>query len=156
MGLVFHSGFETGDFAEWASTTGAPEVQSTIKKTGTYAMRCNTSAATAFVSAGALSAGQANFNLFITTAPDNEIKIMERGTTVNIRLTSDRYLKLYDGDSLLDTGTTQLPLSVFKRISFVVSDQIAHVSIDGVEELSGTYATISGEWLFGEIGRAHV
>lgn len=42
MAITSHDGFETGDFGAWATVVGSPTVQSTIKKTGTYAMRCDT------------------------------------------------------------------------------------------------------------------
>jgi hypothetical protein len=38
---AFRSGFETGDFSEWTSTTGTPTVQTTQKNSGTYAMKAD-------------------------------------------------------------------------------------------------------------------
>ena len=44
MAIAFHSGFECGNTIEWVSVTtldgGTLTIQSSIKKTGAYAMRC--------------------------------------------------------------------------------------------------------------------
>lgn len=144
-GLTFHSGFETGDFAEWDSALGSVSVQSITKKTGNYAMRCNPSAFFGFVYKSG-SPYRLTVYLYIATAPNTDCSILGAWGATYVSLSSDRYLKLYDG-GIEDTGSTQLSTSTWYRISLCLdaANDTAKVYLDGVEECSSS--TISGNIL---------
>ena len=79
---LFQDGFESGDFSNWDSNSGAVSVQNTIKKTGAYAMKVlpvNLNAS--FVSKDFLSAeGMDNyvidFDLYVKTIPSDLTEIV--------------------------------------------------------------------------------
>lgn len=142
MALIFHSGFEAGDFSEWAGSYGAVSIQGATKKTGDYAMRCNPSGA---VAVNAVHSGnlpkRTSVYMRIASAPDIETPIMgSPGSGASVWLTPDRYLKLYDTITLKDTGSTQLALNTWYRIS--LSGDFANDSVKAylnrVEECSST------------------
>ena len=140
MALTFHSGFEGGNTFEWSGVTGTPSIQSTIKKTGSYAMRANTSATTANVSAN-LTVAPVQFSVYVRvdTLPASDTMIVGSGLDANgayIYLTSTGYLKLQDGSTptLRGTSATQLSTGQFYRISGTLdtTNDKGYVWIDGV------------------------
>ena len=141
MALVFFSGFETGDFAEWPSVTGSPSVVEAdgwgAPKTGIYAMRCNTSNATAFaIHLDSADGGRATFYLYIVDAPSANCIILGGPGGVQVYLTTTRYLALYYGGGEEDVGDTQLSLNTWYRISLGCNDagHDATLYLNGSEE----------------------
>lgn len=112
-----------------------------IKHTGDYAMRCNTSVEKAYATATTLEAPHASFYLRIASAPSADTIITGvRDHCAWIELTSDRYLKLYDPVGLIGTSSTQLQLHTWYRIEFsgtVGLGGTVKVFITGTEEISG-------------------
>lgn len=141
MALVFLSGFETGDFGEWSSTTGSPAVVGTQKKTGDYAMQCDTTggAATAYVTAHSGETQRGTFYLRIATAPSALCRIFGGigGGDLNIRLDTDRHIDLYNSNDASRLGTTELALNTWYRISFGIDGSYkGTVYLNGVVEHS--------------------
>lgn len=121
MALAFHSGFEGGNTFEWLSVTGTPSIQSIIKKTGAYAMRCNTSADTAYVSTA--SSVQLSFYLYIDTLPDVSILLNNLLITVaqlTLQLTTGGQIKVYDDNTLRGTSSSVLAEDTWYRISATI------------------------------------
>lgn len=144
--MVFHSGFEGGSTFEWSSATGTYSIQTGIKRTGAYAMRCNPSAGTGYVTSGITTGRRVTFYLYIATAPNATIRIAGSTTTgqANIRLNSTRYLLLYDGNTSRGTSTTQLALSTWYRVSADLgAGSAAWLAINGTKEVSGQTITTS-------------
>lgn len=136
--MVFHSGFESGDSLEWSSTWGSFSIQTSIKRTGTYAMRCAPATSPEYVDAGA-TANRGTFYLYITTAPSIETIIAGRNSTSSIRITATpMYIKLYDGSLDVGTSTTQLATGTWYRISFGRGSANVAVYIDGTQEILTT------------------
>ena len=126
MGLLFHSGFETGDFTEWGSTTGSPEVQSTIKKTGTYAMRCNIDYSTA---TGPISIDNfsGSFYLLVSIAPTSSIHLTYVSCQSNtlygaarIKLSNELKVGFVGSGGAVSYGTTILSLDTWYRLSWYI------------------------------------
>src|SRR3990172_2226624 len=68
--LVFHSGFEGGNTFEWSSVVGTVTVQSAIKKTGSYAMRVqSTTTAGAYVVPSAMTIKRFSFYIYPAALP---------------------------------------------------------------------------------------
>lgn len=135
--MIFHSGFESGDSLEWSSTWGTFSIQTSIKRTGTYAMRCGATSPV-YVDAGA-TANRGTFYLYIATAPSIETIIAGRNSTSSIRLTATpMYIKLYDGSLDVGTSTTQLAIGTWYRISFGRGSANVAVYIDGTQEILTT------------------
>jgi len=87
-------------------------------KTGDYAMRCDTSAAMAFAT-GSGNPNRVKVSIYIVSAPDGTTIIIGDNTanTANVRLTSTRYLELYNADTKKgNTGSTQLALNTWYDI----------------------------------------
>ncbi|MBA7661331.1 hypothetical protein ES703_69346 [subsurface metagenome] len=153
MGLVFHSGFETGDFAEWY-ITGSPEVQSVVKNTGDYALKCDTTGGPALASLSPVTEAthvyRGTVYFRVDVAPSEECTIIGTMAMINIRLTTDRYLTTHDVTTLKDTGSTQLVLGTWYRISWsLIVDNTVKVYLSGKEECS---ATIGDVWILPVIG----
>mgnify|MGYP001566849821 FL=1 len=155
-------GFESGDTSECNSTSGTFSVQTSVKRTGAYALRCNptttatgrvtvgrllATGATTVASTGAATAAYFRFYFRFDTAPasnDEPILAEIQLSSVEIRLTSAGKLAAYDINGiLLATGATTLSSGTFYRIEFKsdvssVTDEVWEVKIDGVSEISGT------------------
>lgn len=140
MALIFHSGFETGDFSEWVLIFGSPAVVETQKKTGIYAMQCDTTggAATAYVVKSTPDDRRLTVYIYISTAPNVEAIILGSVgmSYCNIRLTDDRHLTLYIDTTLKDTGSNQLALNTWYRISLSVTGDEAYGYLNGTLEVS--------------------
>lgn len=85
MALLFFSGFETGYFStEMLSPSALPNrpvIQNTIKKTGTYAVRCNTADEPCAFSAAMLPYKRLTFWLYVASFPlpeDDWVPIVNR------------------------------------------------------------------------------
>ena len=135
--LVFHSGFESGSTFEWSTVTGAPQIQTSIKRTGAYGMRCIPSTSPEYVDNAAAISSRGTFYLYVAVASSIETIICGRTSTSSIRTTATNYITLYDGSAIRGTSTTQLALSTWYRISFGRdSSGNGAVYIDGTQEIS--------------------
>ena len=122
-------------------------------KTGTYAMRCNTAAATAYVTSPVKVFYRGTCWLHIGSSPSAETRIIAGWNgavdNYNVRLTADRYLKLYNADTLVGTGGTQLATGTWYRISFASNN----IYLNGNAEITGSF-TPAGDTLRVGIGTA--
>lgn len=160
-------GFETGDASELSALVGTASIQSTVKRTGSYALRSNpTTTGTGYGAVPpALNAngtqkggttGVSNlylrFYLRIDTLPaasDEEIAwIATEATTatfIQFRVTSAGLVKMYKNHAsptVVATGTTVLSTGIFYRLEIHLGANSAtapyELKIDGVSEFSGT------------------
>jgi hypothetical protein len=126
MALNFHSGFEFQSMTsgvEFATVTGSPTISTTTKYSGNAAMRCNPTAATAFVTTHEVVAPEStnnyfcSFRLYIATAPganDLGIALGNDGSNnrISISLNSDRTILLFDDFNGTQIGSTSSALSL--------------------------------------------
>jgi hypothetical protein len=132
VALVFHSGFETNDFSEWNSTTGSPSIDATTKKTGSYAMRCNTSSAQAYAG-GPGSITRFSLYLYIASFPSSTTLIVGSESVANVRLGTTGILYLYDGNTEEDSYSS-LNTGQWYRISGSIDgSNNAKLFVDGIE-----------------------
>ncbi len=142
-----------GSTAELAVVTGAPTVQSTTKRTGTYALRCNAAAAVtrvAFRSLGAAAAARSLYQslrcwMRLDTAPGSLATIAQVGDIAGatarwlLRMNADRTLQGAIG-ATTSTSTNVFALdSAFHSVEVDVgwnAGQGLRVYVDGVEWLS--------------------
>lgn len=138
MALIFFSGFDTGDLFGWKSSAGSYSIQDSIKKTGTYALRANPASSYTQLFTPNYTPNRISFWFYIATTSDVLVAIAGRSTGLRIRLSTDGYLSLYDHEVLQDTGSTQLSLNTWYRIScsYSPSSNAAKLFINGIEELS--------------------
>lgn len=161
MATLNLTGFESGGTAELQSLTGTASVQSSIKRTGTYAFRSNPTTTAlgwcllrGFATTGILATYNVatvyhRFYFRVDTLPaaNNEPIFTSRTTTstvkLELRVTSAGNLQAYDtgGVQLGSDGATTLSTGTWYRIEVQVGTGAAasyEIKIDGVSELSGT------------------
>lgn len=127
MVLTFFSGFEMGTAGEWVGLIGTASISVAQKKTGTYSLRCNPSAATGYVYNGT-TCREASFYIYIVDAPDSDTCIFGRGTVgtgCGLWLTTARQIDYYEGTNKRVDGTTVLDLNTWYRISVTVNSDDA-------------------------------
>lgn len=174
MATLNFIGNETGDLSEYASSSGTVSVQSTVKRSGTYALRSNpTTTGTGFAVIGTLAAsGAKNVGDIATTAcwarfyfryatkpaaGDEPIACIGFNTNVNndlleLRINSSGQLASYEGLgssgtplALLATGTTVLAANTWYLVE-IKSDESD--TADNVWEVRiGGVAEISGTFV---------
>ena len=107
--LSFHDGFENG-FTAWDGVFGSPTVQGTIKHTGNYAMRCNTSSAVAgaIQGAGSKASGRINFNLYIASLPDSECIILGNATASLTHRCANSFVRLLSSSPFILISTVPI------------------------------------------------
>lgn len=175
MALINFGGFETGDSAEAAATAGTFSVQSTIKRTGNYALRVNpASTATGYHRYGSITAAgrpstttsvgstvKCTFWIYAASHPSNyELLWTPVNTSGNammaVAIGSTGLLRVYNRSlAIVATGTNAVPLTTHTRIDVLTTKGTTgafEVRINGVAELSGTcdQNTIDiGSWIFG-------
>jgi len=159
MAIVNFTGFETGDFSEGA-LSGTGSIQTTVKRTGSYALRINpatTGAGSASIYGHNADGIGANFsiaNLFLTvyfryaTKPSSnseEIMSFQSGLSTlegTLRLNSDGTLSIYaaDGTTLHATGTAVLAANTWYRleVNWNNTANTQEVKVDGTVDISGT------------------
>ena len=156
--LVFHSGFEGGSTFEWSgSGTGTLSIQTGIKMTGAYAMRCNETMTTGYVTDTTATVRRMTFYLYIGTAPSVLTTIVGSDTSGGrVRLTTARYLTLYDGGTLRGTSTTQLSTATWYRISIGIAGGATTdwLAIDGTKEIQNVTVSALGANRIGVITMA--
>jgi hypothetical protein len=154
-------GFEQGSTHESNATAGTTSVQSSVKRTGTYALLANPTTTNVgyhqFLTFGASGVSSnpnvatmySRFYFYYTTkaASGAEEIFVQRDTTnaadkLSVRLNSSGNLVVYDSAaSLVATGSTALSSSTWYRIEVKAGNGAAaayEVKIDGTSELSGT------------------
>lgn len=162
--IVNLCGFEIGAPAgatdiEWSNSSGTFSVQSTTKRTGTYALRSNPTGSnlgwvafnqfsTSGVATG-LNAATVCTRMYVNPVTVNGEPFFSARTNsvlkFEARFDSGRHILVYDntGTNLLATGTTALDgtLGVFTRVEISVGTGASgawSVTINGAAEISGT------------------
>jgi len=146
-------GFETGDeFLERDYTAWDKDVQSTVKRTGEYALVTNPTDGTrlGYWNFGSMSVATAYYRFYIridmfpetASEPICYFINSDNSYTSHVRVNSDHTLSFYDkNDTLKSTGTTTLELATWYRIEIGLGTGTAanyELRIDGATELSGT------------------
>ena len=177
MAILNFTGFELGSTAdqvlnEFDNSGGTWSIQSTTKRTGTYALRANpTTTAVGYVqirshAATGLKGAFSAANLFITfyfryatkpAATSEEIFLANNGTDLlAIRIDSEGKLSLYNATTQIgSTGTTVLSANTWYRIELNLNDtaNTQELKIDGTVEISGT-GTTAASWTSFRLGKA--
>lgn len=141
MALIFFSGFEYGALFGWKSSFGSgASIQDTIKKTGAYALRVISSGTYFRLYSPNYTPNRISFYFRLSSNPSSHICIAGRSTGLQIHVTADRYLSLYDHMILVSTGLIQLSLDTWYRIScsYSPSTNTAKIYINGVKKFSET------------------
>lgn len=174
MATVNFCGWETGDSSEAVLTAGTFSVQTSVKRTGSYALRVNpTTTATGrhkfvpYVSTTGLADGAGTTaNIFFTVyfryatkpaANSEEILACTNGTNVMaLRLNSTGTLSLYDTTTLIADGATVLAQDTWYRIECNFNDtaNTQEVKLDGTVEISGS-ATTAAAWNGVNLGKSN-
>lgn len=162
MAILNIVGWESGDSAaESVSTTGTVSIQSTTKRTGTYALQANpTTTATGYANVGTIDSTARDVNFDVadvyarfyfraaTLPASNSEPIFSSNRSTGgaikfeLRIDSAGNLLGYgQGTSLLATGTTVLSTGTWYRIEVRVGTGASanwEVKINGTSEISGT------------------
>jgi hypothetical protein len=93
MSISYFTGFEENDLTVDAWTVTNATVSSTYSKTGTYSLKCLTSASTAFINKSFGTCNRFSFHMRIVTMPDVDVLIFRSGT-VYVYLTTEGYRSL--------------------------------------------------------------
>jgi hypothetical protein len=157
MAISNFTGLETGDAIELNTLNGTASIQSTTKRTGTYALQCNpttTAIGSGELRAHSITGTKSLFNapvLHITfhfrvgtlPAANNEIICAISGSVVEVRVSSGGVLSLYTGTTLNATGTAVLALDTWYQIDIRVDDtgNTQEVRVDRVVDITGSIAT---------------
>lgn len=162
MAIVDFCGYETGNDLEMSNAAGTFSVQSTVKRTGTFALQCNpvTTATGYGQQAGLTATGRqtASYDLAIwyvtfyfryATKPSANDEIMAyffTGVSNNfeIRINSTGNLLLYyNASTLLDTGTATLAANTWYRIEVAIDTtaDTQEVKVDGTSDMTAAQAT---------------
>ena len=178
MSVVELCGFEMGNFLDLWASSGTFSIQSTIKRTGSYALKINpTGTAVGYGGLAAVNAaGQlvgmdlanvyARFYFRAETLPasSSEEIFMAQSTTASVkltvRITSAGKLQVYDNTGttqLGSDGATTLSTGTWYRIEVLVGTGGSanyELKIDGITELSGTGDLLTSnnkEMAFGKV-----
>lgn len=178
MAIINYSGFEGATQREFNANSGTWSVQTSIKRSGAYALRTNptTPTAVSYLQLVAISTSgitsnpnvskmRSTFWFYVATAPsaDSEEIFVQRDTTnaadkLSVRIDSSRNLSVYDKDAaLVATGTTVLSTSTWYCIEVESNNGTSasyELRINQVSELSGTCnqsATNCGAARFGKV-----
>lgn len=162
MAVLNFTGLESGDSSEAQSTTGTFSIQSSVVRSGSYALRVNpTTSATGNVrmakhssegvatTAFGVSTLYHRFYFRVATAPSADEEqmyvVLDDGGSDKCYLTlnSSRNIKAYNNaGSLIGTGTTVLSTNTWYRIELKTStgsgSQAFVVRIDGTDEFNTT------------------
>ena len=154
---LWSSGFELNSMTagvEWDTVTGSPTNDATIKRTGSYSMRCNVSAATAYGVKNTATLGSGptwyvRFYMYIASMPtggDCEIfrELVADGVAVQLRTTGTLVRRQVSGGAKIGPESAALSTGQWYRIE--VSFNFANVSqlnLDGVMVSSDTVTGIS-------------
>lgn len=172
MGILNFCGWESGNGIEAQATAGTFEVQTTVKRTGTYALRCNpvTTGAGYHTLGNSQSQGLhtafSASNLFVSfyfryatkpaAAYEPIFVAISSTTSIWLSITSGGVLTLRNSAlTLIATGTAVLVADTWYRIDVNVNDtaNTQEVKVDGTVDISSTEATSSSFLLvrFGKV-----
>lgn len=176
MALVFFCGWGTGTTNELENVTGTCSIDSSIKRTQSYAFRVNpvTTAvghaqARGFTSSGAkgnlgIADCYIRVYLYVAAAPaSNSEEILTFNTGISdklaVRLNSDRTLALYDsGPAQIGSNSpSAIPLNQWVRLEVYCGTGIgatATLRLNGVTEITGT-ATLTNNTANVKIGKVN-
>lgn len=176
MALVFFCGWGTGTTNELENVTGTCSIDSSIKRTQSYAFRVNpTTTAVGHAQARGFSSSGAKANIgapdcfvrvyiYVATAPasgSEEILTFNTGIfdKLAVRLNSDRTLALYDATQaqIGSNSATALPLNQWVRLEVYCGTGVgatATLRIDGTTAITGT-ATLSNNTASVKIGKVN-
>lgn len=165
------TGLETGDSGELTSLSGTSSIQSTTKRTGTYALRTNPTTTNVGhgvfdlrLGTAALATSWWRFYFQYATKPAANSEpcfqclTSGSGLKFEVRMDSAGHLLAYDAAvGLLGTGTTVLSASTWYRIEVKVGSSATvgawEIKIDGTSELSGSSNTNATAGSLGHFGK---
>jgi hypothetical protein len=161
MARLFSSGFELQSATtgiEWQTVTGSPSISTTTKRGGSAALRCNPTAATAYVSqtfqADTINTIYRRFAVYIGTLPSATTAIWQYldsgiGVGFSLRMTSTGALQPFNESGLGTAIATSSALSTgawhviqIKIVDDATTAAVMEVYIDNV--LLGTYTGLTG------------
>lgn len=175
MALLNICGWERGTSAEAGSTSGTQSVQTSVVRTGTYALRTNpTTTAIGYHQMRLFNANGDDTTLNTATvtvrfyfryatkpsADDEEIVLGRAGTfdKWGVRLGADGKLAVYDNvPTIVATGATVLSADTWYRIEMQAGTSATaayELKINGVSELSGTMDTTTTNHNMVRLGKA--
>ena len=147
MARIFIEGFESGTVDLWEEKYGTPSIQSTTKKSGTYAFSSNNSA-TIYMMKNISTVSTLYFKFWMYVTNPSSIGIIfatiESGTTYQncVCINTSRYLEVRRGNSsgtLLGTSVNQLPQNTWCLLEgkIVVADSGGEIEIklNGLDDL---------------------
>lgn len=124
---------------EFDTITGSPTINTTTKRTGAAAMRCNPSAATAYVQsdyADETTIHLGRVYIYIASAPAALTDIFIFGDNANsytarIRLATDRTLELWSDSAKVGSSSSAIPLNEWHAVELSYDDSVANNTIVG-------------------------
>jgi hypothetical protein len=160
MAILNFTGFETSDFTECWASSGTVSVQSSVVRTGAYALRSNpsTAGATGYVKLGGFTNEGTNTPLNVATlyvrfylrvasnGQDSTLLLSDAvsgaGRKFRLDLTSSQTLALYNkDDTLLDTGASTLSSNTWYQVDVMVGTGASanyEIKLNGSSLVSGT------------------
>lgn len=173
MAYVGGTGLEQGHSSELGTMSGTASVQTSVKRTGAYGLRCNpTTTATGFGRQGVYAPAHTNGNIAnawnqfyyrcaVNPAANDEPIFAAfnsiLGLKFELRINSSRQLVAYDSAlSVLGTGSTVIDLDTWYRLGVRTGTGAAgayEVVINGASELSGTGNLLTqnnAQWSWGK------
>lgn len=131
--------------------TGTVSIVTTPVRSGTYAGRCNPTAATGyFTFTGATVPGYARFYVNFASFPATTIKIFDSGFRGLIKITSGGILQLFEGAGGTQVGSNSsaLSLGTWYRVEFEMSNNgdTIKARLNGIEFASYTNGSLNGDF----------
>lgn len=156
MALLWSTGFElqsTTNGMEWDTTSGAPSISTAVKRSGTASLRCNPSAASAYIEHQTGAGDNTNdiyirFYIRIASSTGGLIPICRVNDTTwgdqaSIRINSNNTLELWDDENNLQKGSdsSAIPADEWHRVElgWVFATRVYTAYLDGVSFASATY-----------------
>lgn len=155
MARIWSCGFELQSATsgmEWDTTTGSPTINTTTKRSGAASLRCNPTAATAFIQQAILAADTTTAhyilraNIYIASAPSARTTLIgwsDSTYTVGIALNTNLTLVQSDGTAVSATTSSALSLNTWYRLELDYNDStnVMVTYLDGVQfdSTTGTY-----------------
>lgn len=156
-GRIWSSGYElnsTTANVEWSSVTGSPTVQSSVARSGTYALQSATGGARSFLqynfaTTNADGAFFVRAYLRIGTANSGEFSVIELRDTSDVRrayitLTATNTLKLFDEDGQVGSASSALSTDTWYRVEMKFdritgsADGVVEAKIDGASAFAAS------------------
>lgn len=162
MARLWHSGFELQSVTagvEFDTITGSPTINTSIVRSGAASLRCNPTAATAYVQhdyADSTTIKFARVYVYIASAPSAITDILMLGDNANsyvarIRMNTNRTLELWSDSAQVGSDSSALDLDTWYRIELSYDDANADAvvaRIDGTNFATGTGGNNGGNGRF--------